>query len=70
MSKRENVRNIDNEVIKLIITDQTFLDVLLIKIRGRLISFAAFKKKKRNKQKGKSSEKMSSTWNKIEQNVI
>lgn len=47
MYKRENVRNIDNEVIKLIITDQTFLDVLLIKIRGRLISFAAFKKKKK-----------------------
>lgn len=49
MYKRENVRNIDNEVIKLIITDQAVLDVLLIKIRGRLIPFAAFKKKKRNK---------------------
>lgn len=48
--KRENVRNIDNEVIKLIITDQTFLDVLLIKMRGRSIPFAAFKKKKINKK--------------------
>lgn len=47
MYKRENVRNIDNEVIKLIITDQTFLDVLLIKIRGSSIPFAAFKKKKK-----------------------
>lgn len=46
MYKRENVRNIDNEVIKLIITDQTFLDVLLIKMRGRSKPFAAFKKKK------------------------
>lgn len=53
MYKKENVRNIDNEVIKLIITDQTFLDVLLIKIRGRLISFAAFKKKKEINKKEK-----------------
>lgn len=53
MYKRENVRNIDNEVIKLIITDQTFLDVLLIKIRGRSIPFAAFKKKKEINKKEK-----------------
>lgn len=53
MYKRENVRNIDNEVIKLIITDQTFLDVLLIKMRGRSIPFAAFKKKKEIDKKEK-----------------
>lgn len=53
MYKRENVRNIDNEVIKLIITDQTFLDVLLIKMRGRSIPFAAFKKKKEINKKEK-----------------
>lgn len=53
MYKRENVRNIDNEVIKLIITDQTFLDVLLIKIRGRSIPFAASKKKKEINKKEK-----------------
>lgn len=53
MYKRENVRNIDNEVIKFIITDQTFLDVLLIKIRGRSIPFAAFKKKKEINKKEK-----------------
>lgn len=33
-----------------IITDQTFLDILLTEIRGKSISFAAFKKKQINKK--------------------
>lgn len=44
--KRENVPNIDNELIQFTITDQTFLDILLTEIRGKSISFAAFKKNK------------------------
>lgn len=49
--EREGVTNIDNELIQLTITDQTFLDILLTEIRGKSISFAAFKKKQINKKK-------------------
>lgn len=42
---RENVPNIDNEVIQFTITNHTFLDILLTEIRGKSISFAPFKKK-------------------------
>lgn len=48
--ERESVTNIDNELIQFTINDQTFLDILLTEIRGKSISFAAFKKKQINKK--------------------
>lgn len=48
--KRENVLNIDNEVIQFTITHLTYPDILLTEIKGKSISFKAFKKKKMKKK--------------------
>lgn len=45
--KRENVLNIDNEVIQFTITHLTYPDILLTEIKGKSISFKAFKKTKK-----------------------
>lgn len=42
----ENLDNIRNDEIQFIIDDQLFLDTLLTEIRGKPISFSAYKKKK------------------------
>lgn len=42
----DNLDNIRNEDIQLIIDDQLFIDILLTEIRGKSISYSAFKKKK------------------------
>ena len=43
----------ENEDIKFTITDQLFLDVLLMEIRGKTISYSSFKKKKIDKTEEK-----------------
>lgn len=48
--KRENVLNIDNEVIQFTITHLTYPDILLTEIKGKSISFKAFNKKKIKKK--------------------
>lgn len=42
----DNLDNIRNEDIQYIIDDQLFIDILLTGIRGKSISYSAFKKKK------------------------
>jgi exonuclease III len=44
----ENINNILNEEIMFTINDQLFLEVLLMEIRGRTISYSAYKKKVEN----------------------
>lgn len=44
----EDLDNIPNEEIQFTISDQLFLDVLLMEIRGKSISFASFKNKERD----------------------
>ena len=41
--------NISQTDIKFSINDQLFMEVLLMEIRGKTISYASFKKKERNK---------------------
>ena len=38
---------VSNEELQLVINDQLFLDVLLMEIRGKSISYASFKNKNR-----------------------
>lgn len=49
----ENLENIRNDEIQLIIDDQLFLDILLAEIRGKSISYSAYKKKKLNEREKK-----------------
>ena len=44
----EDLDNIPNEEIQFTISDQLFLDVLLMEIRGKSISYASFKNKERD----------------------
>lgn len=46
----DNLDNIRNEDIQYIIDDQLFIDILLTEIRGKSISYSAFKKKKSNER--------------------
>ena len=43
----ENLNTVPNEELQLVINDQLFLDVLLMEIRGKSISYASFKNKNR-----------------------
>ena len=43
----EGIKNVPNEELQLVINDQLFLDVLLMEIRGKTISYASFKNKNR-----------------------
>lgn len=47
----DNLDNIRNEDIQFIIDDQLFIDILLTEIRGKSISYSAFKKKNQMKEK-------------------
>lgn len=49
----ENLDNIRNDEIQFIIDDQLFLDILLAEIRGKSISYSAYKKKKLNEREKK-----------------
>lgn len=42
----ENIETIDDNNIQFIISDQSFLDTLLMEIRGKSISYSTYKKKK------------------------
>lgn len=42
----ESIPSIDNDLIQFTVSDQTFLDILLMEIRGKSISYSTFKKKK------------------------
>jgi hypothetical protein len=44
----ENLHNISNNEIQFVIDDQLFLDTLLMELRGKSISYAAFKKRNNN----------------------
>ena len=44
----EDLDNIPNEEIQFTISDQLFLDVLLMEVRGKSISYASFKNKERD----------------------
>ena len=43
---RNLISEIDNEMIQFTISEQTFLDILLMEIRGKSISYSTFRKKK------------------------
>ena len=42
-----NIEHITNDELQFIIDDQLFLETLLMEIRGKSISYASFKKKRR-----------------------
>ena len=46
MYNRNLISEIDNEMIQLTISEQTFLDIRLMEIRGKSISYSTFRKKK------------------------
>ena len=46
--QEQNINNINNLDLKLNINDQLFLEVLLMQIRGKTISFSSYKKKMRD----------------------
>ena len=47
----ENIGCLDNDSIQFIISDQLFLDTLLMEIRGKSISYSTFKKKENNRKR-------------------
>lgn len=47
---RELIPEIDNDIISFTINDQIFLDILLMEIRGKTISYSTFKKKNASKR--------------------
>ena len=46
----DEIETISDTEIQFTINDQTFLDVLLMELRGKSISYGSFKKKQRNNQ--------------------
>lgn len=47
---RELIPEIDNDIIFFTVNDQIFLDILLMEIRGKTISYSTFKKKNASKR--------------------
>ena len=45
--------NLNDHLLEFTISNSLFLDVLLMEIRGKTISFSAFKKKKNKKKRKK-----------------
>ena len=45
---RDSIDNVPNEELQFFIDDQLFLEVLLMEIRGRTISYSSYKKKQQN----------------------
>ena len=45
---RDNLINVPNEFVQFLINDQLFFEMLLLKIRGKTISYSTHKKKKEN----------------------
>ena len=48
---RTEIPNISNELLEFTISDQSFFEQLLLRIRGETISYSSFKKKERNTNK-------------------
>ena len=46
----EEIENIPDQEIQFTINDQLFLDVLLMELRGKAISYSSYKHKERNKK--------------------
>ena len=65
VNKPENVLNIPENEIQFSITDQLFLDVLLMEIRGKTISYSAYKKKQNDKKE----KQLTKDILKLEQNL-
>ena len=47
----EEIENIPDQEIQFTINDQLFLNVLLMELRGKAISYSSYKHKERNKKK-------------------
>ena len=50
MYNRDKIPSIENENLSFIISDQLFLDILLMEIRGKSISYSTYKKKKQKER--------------------
>ena len=66
----EQIENIPDSEIQFIISDQLFLEVLLMELHGQSISYASFKHKERNKVEQILIENIRSTENNLEKNKI
>ena len=66
----EQIENIQDSEIQFIISDQLFLEVLLMELHGQSISYASFKHKERNKVEQILIENIRSTENNLEKNKI
>ena len=60
------INNFNNSELRLNINDQLFLDVLLMQIRGKTISFSSYKKK----MKDNTEQKLIEEINELEKNVV
>ena len=50
MYNRDKIPSIENENLSFIISDQLFLGILLMEIRGKSISYSTYKKKKQKER--------------------
>ena len=67
----DNIHKIPDNVLQFIVNDQLFLETLMMKIRGKSISYATYKKKLKDKEEKeliKSIQKLED--NLVEENIL
>lgn len=67
---RDNIHLIEDSEITLLIDDQLFFEMILMEIRGRCISYSAFKKKEANKIESKLLEQINILENEDDQDNL
>ena len=66
----DEIENIPDEKIHFTINDQLFLDVLLMELSGKSISYGSFKKKQRNNQEKELISKITLIENNLNTNNV